>query len=348
MAIVQIRFPAATAFEVTQKNPILGRGEPFYELDTGGVKVGNGTDRYLDLPYAGIVLEQGPQGEQGDDGEPGRGVVNILPDPNGLVFQMTDSTEIVTELPQILEATLAAQAAASARDVARGHRDDAQAAQLAAEAARDEAVGIIVDQIPNATTTMPGIVQLAGDLGGTWDAPTVPDLANKITSAQATTIADARATAAIDTWVGAAPAQLDTLLEFAEALGNDPNFAATTTAALAGKSDVGHQHEIGEVNGLTAALDAKSDDGHQHSIADITDLQNAQLDATQIIGATTQGIAVLKAALPMEARLAIGAGTSSLALGTTASTAMAGNRIQKVTTLPTTPVAGVLYCIPKV
>lgn len=40
----------------------------------------------------------------------------------------------------------------------------------------------------------------------------------------------------------AAPAALDTLAELAAALGNDANFAATVTAALAGKAASGHTH----------------------------------------------------------------------------------------------------------
>jgi hypothetical protein len=46
---------------------------------------------------------------------------------------------------------------------------------------------------------------------------------------------DARADARIQLIVGSAPAALDTLNELAAALGDDPNFAATTITALAGK-----------------------------------------------------------------------------------------------------------------
>ena len=48
---------------------------------------------------------------------------------------------------------------------------------------------------PNATTSVKGIVQLAGDLGGTADAPTVPGLANKVDKvAGKSLIADAEIT----------------------------------------------------------------------------------------------------------------------------------------------------------
>ena len=34
-----------------QKNPLLAEGEPCFELDTGKLKIGNGTTAYNDLPY---------------------------------------------------------------------------------------------------------------------------------------------------------------------------------------------------------------------------------------------------------------------------------------------------------
>ena len=34
-----------------EKNPVLAEGEPCFELDTGKLKIGNGTTAYNDLPY---------------------------------------------------------------------------------------------------------------------------------------------------------------------------------------------------------------------------------------------------------------------------------------------------------
>jgi hypothetical protein len=92
--------------------------------------------------------------------------------------------------------------------------------------------------------------------------------------------------AAVSGLVNAAPSALDTLKELADALGDDADFAATVTTELAGKSDV----------------------GHTHTSDDITD-------------ATTVGKAVLTAANAAAARTAIGAGTSSVVIGTTSGTA---------------------------
>lgn len=69
--------------------------------------------------------------------------------------------------------------------------------------------------------------------------------------------------------------------------------------------------------------------------------------ATQISDSTTVGRSVLTAANATAARSAIGAGTSSLAIGTTSSTAARGDLVQLVASLPGSPVAGILYCLPE-
>lgn len=95
-----------------------------------------------------------------------------------------------------------------------------------------------------------------------------------------------------------------------------------------------HQHPVGDVTGLQGALDGKAPSSHTHSIANVTGLQ-AAIDgkaatahthtADQISDSSATGRSILAAVDAAAARSAIGAGTSSLALGTTASTAKAGN-----------------------
>ncbi len=75
---------------------------------------------------------------------------------------------------------------------------------------------------------------------------------------------------------------------------------------------LGHTHSQSEVTGLEDALANKAGTGHTHTSANISD-------------ATTVGQSLMTAADAAAARTAIGAGTSSLALGTTSSTAAAGN-----------------------
>lgn len=56
---MQTRIKRMLAYEAEQQNPVLGDGEPLYESDTGGLKIGNGNSRYNDLKYTGIVVTSG-------------------------------------------------------------------------------------------------------------------------------------------------------------------------------------------------------------------------------------------------------------------------------------------------
>ena len=58
---------------------------------------------------------------------------------------------------------------------------------------------------------------------------------------------------------------------------------AALTILLAGKSDTGHTHIIGDVTGLQSSLDGKAPVSHVHTIANVTGLQTA-LDGKQPVG----------------------------------------------------------------
>lgn len=68
---------------------------------------------------------------------------------------------------------------------------------------------------------------------GLTGTPTAPTAAQTVNNTQIATTAFVKS--ALAALVGSSPAALDTLNELAAALGNDPNFAATVTNALAGK-----------------------------------------------------------------------------------------------------------------
>lgn len=152
---------------------------------------------------------------------------------------------------------------------------EANAAQSAIDAAAsaDEAADVVASGVPSADATTKGGIILAGDLGGTFDAPTVPELADKaelvhthaissivglqtaldtkLDQTQVDTTVEAKYAELVDS----APTTLDTLNELAAALGDDPNFATTVSAEIGTKADIGHTHSISDVTGLQTELD---------------------------------------------------------------------------------------------
>ena len=54
---LRIRIRRDTSYNWSQVNPTLLLGEQGYEVDTGKMKIGNGTSRYFDLPYFGADLD---------------------------------------------------------------------------------------------------------------------------------------------------------------------------------------------------------------------------------------------------------------------------------------------------
>ncbi|MDD7963294.1 hypothetical protein [Microbacterium thalli] len=204
---------------------------------------------------------------------------------------------------------------------------------------------------------------------------------NKITSS---------ISAAVSALVGSSPATLDTLSELADALGDDPNFAATMTTALgnrvrhdaaqtldatqqaqartnigaadaagvatslAGKSDTGHTHTSSQITNFNTAADARvnalvpsasdtvagkvelattteattgTDTARAVTPAGLKAVGDTKAPLTHthtaanISDSTATGRSVVTAASAAAARTAIGAGTSSLVIGTASGTA---------------------------
>jgi hypothetical protein len=72
----KVIFRTDTAIRWTKANPVLARGEPAYERDTGRFKIGDGIRSYTDLPYQ---RECGRQGSRGEDGAAGPDGANGAP-----------------------------------------------------------------------------------------------------------------------------------------------------------------------------------------------------------------------------------------------------------------------------
>lgn len=86
---------------------------------------------------------------------------------------------------------------------------------------------------------------------GLSGVPTAPTAAGGTNTTQIATTAFVQA--AVIALINAAPGALDTLDELAAALGDDANFAATITAALAGKAATSHTHTALGISDSTAA-----------------------------------------------------------------------------------------------
>jgi len=147
--------------------------------------------------------------------------------------------------------------------------------------------------VSDATAGTKGVVQLAGDLGGSAAAPTVPGLAAKLDSAQ---VGVANGVAALDSSGKVPSAQLPastapvtsvagktgvvTLVKADVGLGNVDNTSdvskpvssatqtaldakadsSTVTSGLAGKANTVHTHVISDVTNLQTTLTGKADD----------------------------------------------------------------------------------------
>ena len=114
---------------------------------------------------------------------------------------------------------------------------------------------------------------------------------------------------------------------------------------LDGKAASSHTHTIANITGLQTELDGKAASSHSHSWGQVTGKPSTFAPSTHthtasdISHATTVGQSVMKASSAATARSAIGAGTSNLSIGTSASTAKAGNyhpTWSQVTAKPTT------------
>lgn len=278
----------------------------------------------LGYVWSGTAWPADGQGVEirGPRGETGRGYTGVTVAGDDLVFATSDSTQDRVTVPALAAASSAASDAQSHAQtastqagvattqagVAAGHASAANGAAAAAAQSALDAHDVVATGVPDATASVKGGIVLTGDLGGTWDSPTVPGLELRITVAQGETIA----AQAIDAWVGAAPAQLDTLNELATALGNDPNFASTVTASLAGKAPLSHTHQIAHVDGLQDALSGKAAASHTHTIAQVSGLQDAlgsvAVTTERVTDMSSVGRAVATAASTAAARNSLGIG----------------------------------------
>lgn len=124
----------------------------------------------------------------------------------------------------------------------------------------------------------------------------------------------------LPSWVGVDAAQVTGLPEPTPAPDLSPYVTdAELTSGLTGKANASHSHAPADITGTAVITsdprlsDARTPTAHSHPASDISN-------------STATGRSVLTAVDAAAARSAIGAGTSSLEIGTTGTTAAAGNR----------------------
>ena len=303
---------------------------PYHRADGGRVVSTAAVDVPLVDGYATVDVLPGPARVQVIAG----GVMDtkprpvMVPDAASVTLRalMEDNFEWEPEI--VSQVTLAARraedAAVRAEDVAdafgslEGVVDQVQAAEAAASSA--EADRLVVEQAATSASWSGDRLTVLG--------ATSPPLTGEPGPAGAAPYVGANG----NWWVG----DTDTGVRAQGEKGDSGDGAGDVlwselNPVLDGKAAVSHNHTIAQVSDLQDELDGKAAAGHQHSWGDVTGKPAAYPPevhthtATQISDATATGRSVLTAASQAAARTAIGAGTSSLALGTTASTAKAGN-----------------------
>lgn len=133
--------------------------------------------------------------------------------------------------------------------------------------------------VADATTGAKGIVQLAGDLGGTAAAPTVPGLAGKANTSHTHAISDVTnlqtaLNAKADTSALASKADVSALASKAD---TSALAAKADVSALAGKADLSHTHAISDVTNLQTTLNNKADTSALSAKADVSALDDYAL-----------------------------------------------------------------------
>lgn len=251
----------------------------------------------------------------------------------------TDARDATTAI----QGTVAGYVASTAEqvNVARGHADRADsAASTAAGDVRAELASMVASAGAHVATASGHATTAAAKAGeaatsasaAATSATSAGDILVQVRSEREVAQAAAQGAAAARAAAESARDGAVDAADRAEAAAAGAGQVVSDVAdALAGKADTGHSHTIADVTGLQDALDGKAAVSHQHSWGDVTGKptvyppESHSHPSTDISDSTSTGRSVLTASSQAAARGAIGAGTSNLVIGTTASTAKAGN-----------------------
>lgn len=298
-------------------------------------------------------------------GADGRGYISVSVSGDNLVFVTTDAsvesvtvpaltdaaTAVTTATAKAAEATTKASEASSSAtsatnsaaaalgsaDIATTKAGEASAsataaAGSAAESAQSaiEAANAVSSGVPDASATVKGAVKLVGDLGGTADLPTVPGKADKTIIVDAGTGLFGGGTLAEDMGFAVSyGVEAGTACE-----GNDTRLSDSRTPTAHDHPATGISDSTAVGRSVITAADASAarsaiGAGTSNIVvgtgAGDAKAGNYQPAAANISDSTATGRSVLTAADQATARSAIGAGTSSIVVGSGAGDAKPGN-----------------------
>lgn len=130
----------------------------------------------------------------------------------------------------------------------------ALASQVQAEAGTDNTKWMTPLRVAQAIAALAAIAMASETVAGKVELATVAETITGTDTARATHAAGVKAAinAAVASLVNSSPTTLDTLNELANALGNDPNFATTMTAALGNKAPIASPAFTGVPTATTA------------------------------------------------------------------------------------------------
>jgi hypothetical protein len=241
MSTVRIQVRRGTASQWTSVNPILAAGEMGVESDTNLFKFGNGSSTWTALAYANnsdVAIGEISQDAINTALSMGAGLTKSYNDGTNTIQITVDST--VVALKSYVDSAISASATSIQNTADADYVPVSDLGQLNGVATLNSSGKVPASQLD--------ITELAQDAvdsalaAGTGVIKAYNDASNVITISTDTSViatklyAETYADQKVADLVASAPAALNTLNELSAALGNDANYAATITNALALKS----------------------------------------------------------------------------------------------------------------
>lgn len=304
-------------------------------------------------PTPGTPVVRGPKGDSIVD-------ITLSGDGSALVFHISTETGMVTEpvtIPALGDLTAAVGEAEDARDAAQGfsgtaagHASDSEdfsesaqgfaaSAYVSAGAAHDSKVAAqgheeqaehwaevaadaVSSGVPDATTSTKGKLKLAGDLGGTADAPTVPGLAGKADDSAVVKLSGNQTVNGTKNFAGTLQASSKVVVVTDDSRlsdARDPKSGSVATASIAANAVTEPKLATDSVTSRQIAADAVGSSELANDAVDTAAVQNGAITSAKTSTAVQTSLGKADTALQGEV----------------------------VASLPGSPIAGRIYLIPE-